>query len=534
MHARSPWKLLALAAAIAAVVVLTFTATWKGLVSPDVATLLGALAVGITFNSVPTNLRVPFFAVEFDSSKSAQGAALLSYRALLIGQKRTAGTGVANTLYKVTSADQVSTLAGRGSMLHRQAIAFFNQNKFTECWIGILDDNGAGVAATGTITVTGPATAAGTIYLYLGGTRITVAVASGDVQNTIATNINTAINAELDLPVTSTVATNVVTLTHRHKGEVGNDFDLRVNYQDGESLPTGVSLAFVAMASGATNPVLTTLIAALGDNWYQIWAHGYKDATSLTAIETELSSRFGPMRMIDGVAFTSATGTQSTLSTLGDTRNNQHSVIVAQPGKNPLTPPSEFAAAVAGVVALYGSADPARPFHTLPLVGMVAPKEADRFTLTEQNLMLYDGISTSTVGAGGVVQLGGMVTTYQKNSANVADTSYLYINTMLTLLYLRYSLRNNFLTRFPRHKLGDDGARVGAGQAVLTPKIAKAECIAWFRQMEELGLVENFAQFKTDLVVQRSATDRNRLEMLVPPDLMNQFVVGAAQVQFRQ
>jgi phage tail sheath gpL-like len=60
------------------------------------------------------------------------------------------------------------------------AKAIFAANKFTETWIGVFDDNGAGVAATGTITVTGPATAAGTISLYLGGTLISVPVASGD------------------------------------------------------------------------------------------------------------------------------------------------------------------------------------------------------------------------------------------------------------------------------------------------------------------------------------------------------------------
>jgi phage tail sheath gpL-like len=53
--------------------------------------------------------------------------------------------------------------------------------------------------------------------------------------------INAAINANLDLPVTSGVAANVVTVTHRHKGSCGNDFDMRVNYQDGEKTPAGVT-----------------------------------------------------------------------------------------------------------------------------------------------------------------------------------------------------------------------------------------------------------------------------------------------------
>lgn len=487
----------------------------------------------IPFASVPSNLRVPFVTAEFDSSRAQQGPALLPYRALLIGQKRTAGTGTANSLVKVTSADQVLTLAGRGSMLHRQSIAWFKNNRFTETWVGILDDAGAGVAATGTITITGPATAAGTISLYVAGELVTVAVASGDAATAIATAISAAINANLDLPVTASPAAAVVTVTHRHKGEVGNDCDLRVNYQDGEKLPAGVSLAFVAMAAGATNPTLTSLLAALGDNWFHVWSHGYKDTTSLAAIEAELASRFGPTRMIDAVAITSATGTQGTLTTLGGARNSPHSVIVAQPGKSPLTPPSEFAAAVAAAVAFNGAADPARPLQTLPLVGVRAPAEVDRFTMAERNLCLYDGIATTKADVTGAVQLERIITTYQTNAAGADDTAYLDVTTMLTLMYLRYSFRTRILSRYPRHKLANDGTRFGAGQAVITPMLGKAEAVAWFRDMEELGLVENFDQFKTDLLVERSATDPNRLNFLLPPDLINGLIVGAANIQFR-
>jgi phage tail sheath gpL-like len=487
----------------------------------------------ISFPSTPSNLRVPFVAAEFDSSRAQQGPALLAFRALLIGQKTSAGTAAPNSLQKVTTPDQVATLAGRGSLLHRMALAYFANNRSTETWLGVLADNAAGVAASGTVTVTGPATAAGTINLYLGGQPVQVAVASGDVQNTIATNLAAAINANADLPVTATATTNVVTLTHRHKGEVGNDFDIRVNYQDGEKTPAGLTIAIVAMANGTTNPVLTTLIAALGDTWFNIWANPYKDAISLAAIETELASRMGPLRMIDGLAIGSAAGTQATLGTLGLSRNSPSSCIAAQAGKNPLTPPSEFAAAVAGVVAYYGVQDPARPFQTLPIAGVRAPAEADLFTLQERNLNLYDGIATTRVVAGGQVQIDRLITTSQTNAAGSADTAYLDATTLLTLMYLRFSFRARILSRFPRHKIANDGTRFGPGQAVITPKIAKAEAVAWFRQMEELGLVENYDQFARDLVVERNAQDPNRLDFLLPPDIVNQLVVGAVNIQFR-
>jgi phage tail sheath gpL-like len=490
-----------------------------------------------SFDLIPTNLRVPFLAVEFDASRAQQGPALLAYRALIIGQKLPAGSAAANSITKITDADQAIALFGRGSMLHRQAIKWFQNNQFTELWVAALADNGAGVAATGTLTFTGPATAAGTLSLWLGGNLVQVAVASVDSATIIAGAVTAAINANLDLPVIATqgigASDHIVTVTHRHKGTVGNDFDMRANYQDGEKLPAGVTLVVVAMSAGATNPVLTTLIAALGDTWYQIITHPYTDATSLTAIEAEMVRRFGPMTMIDGVAITSAKGSQAVLGTLGDTRNSPHSCIVAQAGENPLTPPSEFAAAIAATTAFHANIDPARPLQTLALVGVLSPAEVDLFTLSERNLLLFDGIGTSKIAAGAQVQIERLVTTYQLNAAGAGDTSYLDVTTMLTLLYLRFSFRARILTRYPRHKLANDGTRFGSGQKVITPKVGKAEALGWFEEMEKLGLVEGLAQFKADLICERSITDPNRLEWVLPPDIMNGFIVGAASIQFR-
>ncbi len=490
----------------------------------------------ISFNSIPSNLRVPFVTAEFDSSQASQGPALLAYRGLLIGQKLTAGTGVADSLYKVANVDQVITLAGRGSMLHRQALGWFASNKMTETWIGVLADNAGGVAATGTIVVSGPATAAGTIALYLGGERITIGVALGDVSTAIATAIGAAINANLDIPVTASVAASTVTLVFRHKGLVGNAYDVRHSFRDGDALPAGVGLTIVQLGgviAGTLNPVLTGLIAAMGDLWFQIWTHPYTDATSLAAIEAELALRFGPMRLQAGVAITSSAGSFSALTTLGNGRNSPHSAIVSQPGVAPLTPPMEFAAEVAGLIARYGADDPARPFQTLALSRALAPPETDQFDISERNLLLFDGISPTRRVVGGGVQLERMITTYQLSPSGADDTAYLDVTTMLTLLYLRYSFRVRMQLKYPRHKLANDGTRFGPGQAVMTPKLGKAEAVGWFRQMEELGLVENFDQFKADLVVERNATDPNRLDFLLPPDLINQLIVTAARIAFR-
>jgi phage tail sheath gpL-like len=488
----------------------------------------------VSFNQLPGTLRVPFVAAEFDGARASGGPALLAFRALLIGQKNSVGTAAGNAILKVANADQVATLAGRGSQLHRMAKAWFTENTNTECWIGVLADDGAATAATATVTVTGAATAAGTLALYVAGNLVRVAVTSGMTATQVAAAIAAAIGNTVggnDLPVTCTSALGVATITGVNKGIAANEYDLRVNYQsDSESTPAGITVAVTAFSGGATNPVLTSLIAAMGDTWFNVIAHPYTDATSLAAIEAELASRMGPLRMIDGVAITAKSGTYSTVSTLGAGRNSPSSVIV-RTNDSP-TPPMEYAASVAGVVALSAQADPARPFQTLPLAWVLPPALSALDTLQMRNLLLYSGISVTRL-AGTQVVIDRLITTYQTNAAGSSDQAYLSVETLFTLAYLRYSFRVQMQTRYPRHKLANDGTRLGAGQAVITPLLGKAEAVSWFRSMEELGLVEGFDQFKADLVVERDATDANRLNLLLPPNLINQLIVTAAKVQFR-
>jgi len=268
--------------------------------------------MAISFNETP-NFRIPIVSAEFDSSRASQGPALLAYRVLMLGQKLSSGTGDANAFYPVTSPDRVATLAGRGSILHRMAIAWFASNTSTELVIGILEDHASGVQATGTITITGAATEDGVLHLYFGGVHVPVVVSNGDAVADVASAIAAAITANADLPVTARSTLGVVTYTFRNDGEVGNGYDVRDSYLTSQEVPAGISVAYSGTSGGSNNPLLTDIIAAMGDSWYQLIVHPYTDATSLTAIENELASRFGPTRMIDGVAFSVVAGCAESL-----------------------------------------------------------------------------------------------------------------------------------------------------------------------------------------------------------------------------
>lgn len=487
--------------------------------------------MAISFLSVPTNLRVPGAYVEFDPSHAMAGLVQMPYKVLVFGQLLSTGTASADSLLRVTSASQARGLFGPGSQLAHMLESYFENNTFTETWaVGLSDDESA-VAATGTLAITGTATAAGTLSVWIGGQRVRLAVASADTASEVATALAAAITADTDLAVTAAAETGTVTLTARNKGLCGNDIDIRLNYYSDEATPAGLAVAVTAMASGTANPDISGLIALLGDEWFNVIACPYTDAANLSALEAELASRWGPLRQIEGHAFTAATGTHSELGALGDTRNSPHLTIMD--AHDSPTPPWQWAAGVAAVAVYYGNIDPARPFQTLELQGVLPEVETSRFTTEERNLLLYDGIATHGVDADGTVRIERLITTYKTNAYGLADEAYLDVNTMFTLGYLRYDFRAALLSRYPRHKLADDGTRFGPGQAVITPSIGKGFACARFRMWEQAALVENFSQFKRELICERNASDPNRLDWLLPPDLINQMRVHGVQIQFR-
>lgn len=484
----------------------------------------------VAFNSIPNSLRIPFVTAEFDNSLAGAGGGTLAYKVLLMGQK-VDGSATANTIHRVSNEDEVGALVGRTSLAFAASKTYFANNRFTETFLGVT---AAGTtAATYTITFTAGPTVSGSIPLYIDGTMFDVPVTAAMTVTQVAAAVDSFFTAkEPDLPYVVSASVGVVTITLNDLGLVGNDFPVQIAAQFGDKVPAGLVYTIAAGVVGSGAPTLDSLISAMGDDWFQIIAHPFTGATQLTSIENELASRFGPMRMIDGLAITGAAGSVGTLTTLGLTRNSPHNCIVAPPGVGPSFSPHRLAYGTAAVAAYYGAIDPARPFQTLPVTRLL-PAKSGNFTDTERNTLLYSGVATTKRDAGGGVSMDRLITTYRKNGAGADDESYLDSNTMLTLMFLRYTWRNRILLKYPRHKLASDGSKFGSGQPIVTPSIMRGEAVAWFSEMEHLGLVEGIKLFKSELVVERNAGNANRIDVSLPPDLINQLMVTATKIQFR-
>lgn len=485
----------------------------------------------IVFNDIPTSIRTPFTYIEFDASKAGGGLPQFPTKLLVIGQMLAAGTYPALVPQLITNVDQAGIGFGYGSQLHAMIQRVRQNNAYTETYAIGVDDLAAGVAATWTVDLTGTVpTETGLLALYIGGRRIQSRVKPGETADTVATNLLTAIALENDLPVTATRAGSILTLQARNAGEGGNEIDLRTAYYPGERMPGGVVVAITQTVIGAGNPDLATVFAAIGGEHYEFLIVPWTDPANMAVLDDWLLTASGPTVMREAIAFTARRGSLAQLSTWGNARNNQF-VSCMGFNKSP-TPAYEWAAAYGAVAAFHLPIDPARPIHTLILKGLLPPPSGDRFRKDEQNILLYDGVATFMVTSDGQVQIQREITTYQKNAWGQADAAWLDVQTPATLSFLRKDIRFLIESKFPRHKLADNGTRILAGQPIVTPDLLKDELIARALVWESVGLVENIDTFKREIVVERDIADRNRVNALIPTNLVNQFRVFAGQLQF--
>lgn len=488
----------------------------------------------VSYSSIPSDLRVPLFYAEVDASMANSGAGG-ALRRLIVGQVNDdADSAEIGSLVLVSRQSEVVAIGGAGSMLAAMFAAHRAIDVAGEVWC--LPVKVSGAAAKATVTVTGTVSAAGLVNLYIGGTRVRTTVTATMSAAAVATAVAASVNAA-DLPVAATVNDGTITLEAKFKGDLGNDLRIELNRRgraNGEESPAGLTLVATAMGGGAGSPDMAPLLAALGDEPFEFCAQPWTDSETLDAWKDAMddsSGRWSWAKQLWGHVYSGKRGTVGQLVALGAQRNDPHITVVGFEVSVP-QPVWQVVAEVAARTAVFISADPARPTQTGVLPGLDPAKSSDRFMLTEQQSLLSRGIGTLYY-EGGYMRIQRAVTTYQKNAYGQADDSFLDSEPLHQSAYVLRYLQGIITSKYGRHKLANDGTAFGPGQAIVTPLVIRGELLAGYRYLETLGIVENFEAFKANLIVERDATNPNRLNVLYPPDLVNQLRVFALLYQFR-
>ncbi len=504
----------------------------------------------ITFNNIPDTVRTPGVYVEIDNSRALQGLVANPHKVLIIGDGIVGeGTKPLLTLEAITRDNLADGYFGVGSPLARMCNIFKDNNPNTELFA--IRVSGGTTQASAVLNFSIPISFAGgavstnneVVRMLLNGQKANLTLTSNWSAEDICSGYETLINGDSTYGFTATRTSGVgeshlLQISNVFSGELGNYADVRFNYYQGESFPTcfdSVSdgdIITTAFGGGAGNPDIGDVWPIIQNEQFQHIIQPYIDSANLTEIENELADRFKPLEDKGGHGYTCVRGTQASCTTLGNSRNSPHNTISGM--YNSPTPPEHWAAAWGAIASEKLNADPARPLQYLKLTNILPPPQVDRFTRTERDILLYDGIATWVVDTGGNVLIERSITTYQTNAAGIIDPSYLDITTLFTLLEIRYQVKARLTTRFiiPRFKLADDGFPVSPGSFVATPSTVRQEMVALFTTLRDVGLIENLKEFIDNLIVERDATDRNRVNILLPPDLINQFRVIAAQIGY--
>jgi phage tail sheath gpL-like len=479
----------------------------------------------ISFNAVPSAIRVPGAYGEVDGSRAA-GAQAAPVKVLLIGYRLAAGAVAAGIIKRIGSEADAETYFGTNSQIAQMARAFKRLNVAAEVEAIAVDENGAGTAAAGTITLTGTATKDGTVTARVGDVRASIAVASGTAAAAIATALAAALNALPRSAFTAGAATTVVTATARHKGTSYNGTTLAV-----ETLPAGVTAVVVDPTGGATDPDLSTTLAAVPEAAYDTLVSGIADAANLARLETEIERRWSPTVLQPALLFAGIAGAHADTVTFGSARNSKNSSIMGT-STSP-TPPWVWAAQVAARDAQrVDSLNPNRPRRSMTLPDCEAPPASDRYDWGERNTLLYKGVSTFTVDRSGMVAIEKLITTYQTNPAGVLDAAYLAVETVRNLAGILKEWLS-IASKYDTALLGNDEDSYSAGVPVVTPLSWKGEIAAHYATLVFRGRCKDAEGFTASMLAGINGADTARLDFEGQPRLVQGLNVIAFKLAFR-
>lgn len=490
---------------------------------------------------VPASWKLPLFWATVDGSQA--GGVTGGQPALIVGHPLALGIAMPNVPIACKSLANAKQLFGEGSMLERMVAKFLANNDTSEFWCMAIPQPTASVAATGSITLAVASLSSGVLSTYIAGYGCPITVYQTDTAATIANRLAAAINAMGILPVVAAVDgsnTGKVNLTAKWQGLSGIDIKLGLNQlglYGGEATPVGLTATFVAMAGGAGTPDHTAAIAAIAAKQFYSVALPFSDTASLKAWDQEFGFKAGGRwyftRQQYGWVFNAARFSYADAMVWGTAQNSAVISTAAIETTAP-TPVWEFAAAYCAQAAAALLDDPAAPLHTLELVDCVPAPVESRFSQGELNDLSNNGFAIFGVAPSGIPTILAECLQYQENSLGQADSAFAYVTDLSNLAALLTRFKNAITTKFPRYKLAKDGTKFGAGQKILTPKIAKAEIVAEARKAEYAGLMQDVDTFIANLIVEIDPDNQNRLNVLWPPNLMGQLRQFAVLAQFRK
>ena len=469
--------------------------------------------MAISFRNIPNGILAPFFGIDFKSFGNNYPATSFP---LLIGQKLTTGS-VADKSVTLVGDKQEDALFGRGSIASRMVKAFKKNNPTATPYVFALADP-SGNKASSTVTVTtSTATVDETLIIEIGGRKIYVTVLAGQSNTTIKNNIVTAINNDLDNACDAVSATSsTATIRHKHIGAIGNGLRVRVI-----GTPTLV-FTVADLSSGTGDRVLTGNESYFPENiLFSFMGSPYSDSTSLDFYKSLMSDVSGRWAYLQDAYAHVISIKQDTFSNLSSftLKNDEHQTVIVLPTAISSTPISEIVASVTAQAHLHLTTPPelSRALNGTVLEGV---KIDSSFTFSDRNALYALGFSPLTVNRDGSAILDRVITTYLTDDNGVADDTYKDINIMAQLQYGARYYRNRMTTSFAKSYINNE-----------TLYLMRSEISNILRELESLDVFEEVEGTIKNLIVERNALSKTRIDVKFTPTHVSPLLQTATQIE---
>lgn len=223
------------------------------------------MAEKISFDTIPGAVRVPGQYIEFNTRTAVQGLPQNPQKLLLIGPMLAEGKQAERTPVQLYSDAQAGELFGQGSWAQAMVKQVFLNNPYLDVTVIGMSDHEAGVAASGSVALSGEATTAGAVDLVIGGVEYSIAVTAGATAESVADKLRAKLAASPSCLVTGGGSGATLSLTAKNKGEIGNEISMSVY-----SGAAGLTFKVTDFTGGQKNADISEALTVVAGKHYHV------------------------------------------------------------------------------------------------------------------------------------------------------------------------------------------------------------------------------------------------------------------------
>jgi len=429
----------------------------------------------------------------------------------------------------IGSADAIGKRYGYGSPLHLAARQLFPLSgggaNFPVTFYPLRPLNTA-VAAVGSISCDGIATAAGSGTVYIGGIGAEFPIAKAATAADVLAAIKTAINTKLEMPVIAgNITEGELALIAKWSGESGNDITVEI-----ETIVEGFTFAAGRLQGGALDPDITPALEAIGQIWetFILSTFSWKKPTRLDQYQLFCEGRWSELEKKPCIVAHGSTDDFHVRTAVTDLRKSDYANFLIQSTGSRELP---FVIAARGLVSdIMTNANSNPPLgYKGQLTGLAPGADSAQENYTTRNNAVTKGASTN-LKVGSVAELNDIVTFYHPE--NEMTPSRRFVVDLVKLQNVVFNVRMIMESDEKKGAPLVSDNTVTTNPRAIQPKTIKTELMNLADSLARAAIIQEPIFTKERLVVKIDSTNPKRVNTQYPVKLSGNVEVISNDIYF--